>query len=316
MNFQRQGDPVPTTRDVEKILEIPEGRATKELRVEWVSPLSNPKDHTLSFLNSWNDMSHRQVASHPRTLFLAPFDPTADSTGAENCILVENPRYAYALVASTLFDKRKSPGISRTALVEDGVTIGESASIGHNVVIEKGARIGARVCIGHNTVIHGSVELGDDVTIGSNSAIGTIGFGLERDVSGIPFRIPHLGGVTIGNNVEIGSCCTIARGTIDDTILESHVKVDDDVFVAHNARVREGAFLTTGTITCGSADIGRRAWIAPGSIVINKATVGDDVMLGLGAVVVDDVPSESLSVGVPARVRGRNPMLPLNGYPD
>ncbi|MBB0992399.1 UDP-3-O-(3-hydroxymyristoyl)glucosamine N-acyltransferase [Dietzia sp. SLG510A3-30A2] len=305
---------MPTVGDVKRILGI-KGPPNDEIqKVDWVSSLDDPKDNTVSYVKTWDQLSATKVASHPRTLFLAPRELLDDMLEPVNCVIVENPRLSFAIVASKLFAPRKSGGVAPTAFVGAGVDLGEGASVGHNAVIETGARVGARVTIGHNSVIHSGVDLGDDVIIGSNSVIGSIGFGLERDAWGVPHRIPHLGGVKIGDRVEIGSCCTVARGTIQSTLLEDEVKVDDSVFVGHNVQVRRGAFLTAGTITCGSADIGRRSWIAPGSIVINKASVGDDVMLGLGAVVVDDVPSESLTVGVPARVRGRNPMLPPEGY--
>lgn len=307
---------MPTVGDVLKVLTIEGGSVAEDHQLDWVSSLSDPKDWTLSFLNAWDESAIATVASHPCTVFLAPVEVPGWATPPINCILVENPRLAYALAANSLFGTRAPARISPTAIVEPGAELGEGASVGNNVVVEDGARIGARVTIGHNTVIHSGVEIGNDVIVGSNTVIGSIGFGIERDGSGVPHRIPHLGGVSIGDRVEIGSCCTIARGTIKSTVLETDVKVDDGVFVGHNSHVREGAFLTAAAITCGSADIGRRAWIAPGSIVINKAAVGDDVMLGLGAVVVGDVASESLAVGVPARVRGKNPMLPPGGYAD
>lgn len=305
---------MPTVGDVRRVLGIGGPSNAEDLRVDWVSALDDPRDNTVSYVRKWDKLSAQKVASHPRTVFLVPREQTEGMIEASNCILVDNPRLSYALVAHSLFEPRASAGIAPTALVEPGAQLGENANVGHNVVIENGARIGARVTIGHNSVIHSGVSVGNDVTIGANSVIGSIGFGLERDARGVPYRIPHLGGVTIGDRVEIGSCCTVARGTIDNTVLEAEVKVDDSVFVAHNVQVHEGAFLTAGTITCGSAHVGRRAWVAPGSIIINKALVGDDVMLGLGAVVVDDVPDDSLAVGVPARVRGRNPMLPREGY--
>jgi acetyltransferase-like isoleucine patch superfamily enzyme len=114
-------------------------------------------------------------------------------------------------------------------------------------------------------------------------------------------RFPHIGGVFIGDGVEIGSFVTIDRGALNDTIIETGVKIDSHVHVGHNARILVGAMLSAGCIIGGSAVIGERTWVGLGAVVKNGVTVGDDVTIGMGAVVTKDVPSGQTVAGVPAR---------------
>jgi UDP-3-O-[3-hydroxymyristoyl] glucosamine N-acyltransferase len=183
--------------------------------------------------------------------------------------------------------------------LEDDVDIGEF------VVIESGVAIGSGTQIDHHSVVKEGTRIGRSCRIGTHSVVGTPGFGFERDNDGRAYRMPHLGGVSIGDEVEIGNGVSIASGTIDPTRIESGVKIDDRVFIAHNVTVGRDAFIIASASVCGSTSIGARAWIAPAAALINKISIGADAVVGLGAVVVRDVPAGVLVVGNPARERGK-----------
>ena len=136
-----------------------------------------------------------------------------------------------------------------------------------------------------------------------SAVIGQDGFGwYNADMLGRwRKRFPHIGGVFIGDDVEIGPFVTIDRGALDDTIIERGVKIDAHVHVGHNARILQGAILTAGCIIGGSAVIGERTWVGLGAVVKNGVTVGADVTIGMGAVVTKDVPAGETWAGVPAR---------------
>ena len=136
--------------------------------------------------------------------------------------------------------------------------------------------------------------------------IGTQGFGFERDEHGVPVRIPHLGEVRLGLDVEIGACTVIARGTIGDTIIGDHVKLDDHVFVAHNVEIGESTLVVAGAVICGSVKIGKRCWIGANSTIKEHVKIGDDAFVGMGAVVLDDVAENAVVVGNPARFLRNN----------
>jgi UDP-3-O-[3-hydroxymyristoyl] glucosamine N-acyltransferase len=113
--------------------------------------------------------------------------------------------------------------------------------------------------------------------------------------------LPHLGGVVLGDDVEVGSLTTVCRGTLADTILRDGCKIDDHVHIAHNIDVGEDAFVIACAEVSGGVKIGRRAWIAPNASILNQLSVGDDSVVGLGAVVVRSVPDGAVVVGNPAK---------------
>lgn len=176
-----------------------------------------------------------------------------------------------------------------------------SAILGQHVVIAPGVRIGANTVVGHHVVIGAETTIGARCRIKSGAVIGEGGFGFERDEHGVAVRLPHLGRVLIGDDVEIGSLATVCRGTLGDTVLRAGAKVDDHVHIAHNVQVGEHAFVIACAEVSGGARIGARAWIAPNASVRNQLSVGDDAVVGLGAVVVRSVAPGATVAGNPAR---------------
>lgn len=179
--------------------------------------------------------------------------------------------------------------------------IHKSAVLGPNVVIESGCIVGENVIIEANTVIHSGTTIGANTRIRSCSSIGGDGFGFERLPDGRPVRFPHLGGVNIGENVEIGCCTAIARGTLSNTIIENYAKIDNLVHIAHNVYVKKGAFIIACAELSGGVEVGENAWVAPNSCTHQKIKIGDSAIIGLGAVVTKDVPSKTVYAGNPAR---------------
>jgi UDP-3-O-[3-hydroxymyristoyl] glucosamine N-acyltransferase LpxD len=114
-------------------------------------------------------------------------------------------------------------------------------------------------------------------------------------------RMPHLGGVWLGADVEIGPYVTIDRAVLGETIIESQVKIDAHVHVGHNAKIGQGTIITAGAIIGGSARVGENCWIGLGAVIRNKIWVGSDTTIGMGAIVTADVPAGVTYVGNPAR---------------
>ncbi|MFQ8845937.1 MAG: hypothetical protein ACLR84_00580, partial [Clostridia bacterium] len=118
-------------------------------------------------------------------------------------------------------------------------------------------------------------------TIGENSVIGAQGFGVEKDTDGRNIRIPHIGGVIIKENVEIGALSSIVAGTIHPTVIEKNVFIDDLNHIAHNCQIGEGSMLTAAAQIGGSAAIGADSYISPNATVQwcvgrEKLLVGQD----------------------------------------
>lgn len=212
------------------------------------------------------------------------------------CFLVcGNPRMEFIRLLRW-FDREK-----RFTVVSRG-EVHSSAEIHPTAIVESGASIGAGCRIGPASHITSWASLGKNITVGSGSVLGRAGFGYERDERGVPVAFPHLGRVVVEDGCDIGSNTTVARGNLTNTTIEQHVKVDDQVYVAHNSRIGHSSMVAGGARICGSVVIGSQCWIGAGAMILQNVEVGDGAVVGLGAVVVRTVAAESVVAGNPARV--------------
>ncbi|MFM1977207.1 MAG: hypothetical protein RL145_2053, partial [Pseudomonadota bacterium] len=160
--------------------------------------------------------------------------------------------------------------------------------------------IGANTILHPNVTIYSSVTIGENATIHAGTVIGADGFGYERDVDGAMYKFPHLGGVVIGDNVEIGSNSSIDRGTLGNTIIRDGAKIDNQVHISHNVDVGRDAVIIANSMVGGSVKIGDRAWLAPSVCIMNQRKIGEDATVGLQALVVKDVQKLETVMGAPA----------------
>jgi UDP-3-O-[3-hydroxymyristoyl] glucosamine N-acyltransferase len=192
------------------------------------------------------------------------------------------------------------------SLLSNGAVVADTASIGQDVRIGPFVFIGHNSVIGDGTVIRAGAKIAEYVTVGKhcviseNTVIGNQGFGVERAPSGESFRIPHIGGVSIGDHVYIGALNTIVAGTIDPTVVEDHVQTDDHVHIAHNCYIRKGTHITACVEISGSVSIGENCTIGPNSSLMNKISIGSGSVVGLGAVVTKSFGDGVTIVGNPA----------------
>ena len=210
-------------------------------------------------------------------------------------LLAKTPRLAF-IRALSWFDSRDL----FTRLNNEPV-IHATAEIGRNAVIENDCEISEGVVIEPNVVIMRGTRIGANTRVRANSSIGSDGFGFERDSDGGIFRFPHLGGVRIGESVEIGANTCIARGTLSDTVIEDHAKIDNLVHIAHNVYVESGAFIIAGAEISGGCRVGRSSWVGPNACVIEKKNIGAGALVGIGSTVIKDIPAYEIHAGNPAR---------------
>jgi UDP-3-O-[3-hydroxymyristoyl] glucosamine N-acyltransferase len=235
------------------------------------------------------------------------------------------PYLIYARIAAYL-NPAPAPvaGVHASAVVASSAQVAPSAEVGPHVAIGRGCKIGEAAVIGAGSVLGNDVHIGahtrlaarvtvlDGVRIGSRcilhpgSVIGADGFGFAPDAAGTWLKIPQLGSVVIGDDVEIGANTTVDRGTIDDTVIENGVKLDNLVQIAHNVRVGEHTVMAAMSGAAGSTKIGKRCMIGGGVVMINQIEICDDVMFTFRSIVTKSIDKPGMySGGLPAEEAGK-----------
>lgn len=279
-----------------------------DLVVTRASTLRSIHANSIVFLQVLTEDRIEAVKSASDCLILIPDDTPiglVDTLRSGNVVVaVPNPRLSYARVMTAALD---SVSMQCHYVERNGAFAATDAVIGEGTIIEPGALIDSSVVIGSNVRIHAGAairsfsEIGDNTIIRENAVIGGAGFGFERDVDGTPIRLPHLGGVRIGRNVEVGVSTAVCAGTIDPTVIEDDVKIDNLVHIAHNCIVEKGTMVTACAELSGSVKVGQRSWIGPNASVIESRQIGDGATVGIGAVVIKDVTPGITVAGSPAK---------------
>jgi len=225
-----------------------------------------------------------------------------DNIESNAFIVVDTPRLAFAKVLAEFFIEKRKPGIGQYTVIDPTAKIGRSVVIGNNCTIGRKVEIGDYTEIRNNVVITAGIKIGAHCLIRSNSVIGEEGFGFANEADGTPIRIPHLGSVEIGDYVEIGNFTAIARGTLKNTIIRSHVKIDNLVHIAHNCVIGEKTMIIACAEVSGSSVVGENCWLGVGCSTMQKISIGADCVIGIGAVILRDVPSGAVMAGNPAKI--------------
>ncbi|MEQ7917784.1 UDP-3-O-(3-hydroxymyristoyl)glucosamine N-acyltransferase [Xanthomonas sp. WHRI 1810A] len=269
--------------------------------------LRGPADKDISGLATLQEAGPGQVSflanpqyrkflatTHASAVLLKPED--ADGF-AGDALLVANPYLAYARI-SHLFDPKPkaSAGIHPTAVVADDASVDPTASVGAFAVIESGAQIAAGVTVGAHCFIgarciigeggwlaprvtlYHDVRIGQRVVIQSGAVLGGEGFGFANE-KGVWNKIAQIGGVTIGDDVEIGVNTAIDRGAMDDTRIGNGVKLDNQIQIAHNVQVGDHTAMAACVGISGSSKIGKHCMLAGGVGLVGHIEICDGVFI-------------------------------------
>ena len=264
-----------------------------DCRVDHVATLAAAGPGSISFLA--NRRYRRQLLTTRASAVI--LDEEFLSACPVSALVLSNPYLGYARTAALLAPKHaQTHGVHETACVSDRATVDASAWIGPHCVVEDEVTIGANSHIGPGCIIKRASSVGDEcvftasvilcheVRIGNRVrlhpgvVIGADGFGIAND-NGVWVKVPQLGSVVIGDDVEVGANTTIDRGAIDDTVIEKGVKLDNLIQIGHNVRIGEHTAIAAGVAIGGSATIGRRCAIGGAASIAGHLEIADDVHL-------------------------------------
>mgnify|MGYP001608744696 CR=1 FL=1 len=214
-------------------------------------------------------------------------------------IVVKDTRLAFLRVVKTLFQKAVEYGVHPTACIHPDAEIHKNTWIGPFAYIGN-CKIGEGSIVYGNCHLYDGAEIGKNVTVHAGAVIGADGFGFQKNENGEYEKFPHIGGVIIEDDVEIGANTCIDRGALGNTVIKKGTKIDDLVYIAHNAVIGKNTLIVGQSVVSGSSEVGDSTWISPGVTIMNKVKIGSHCTIGLGAVVFNDVPDGETWMGNPA----------------
>ncbi|MBQ3819422.1 UDP-3-O-(3-hydroxymyristoyl)glucosamine N-acyltransferase [bacterium] len=325
------------TFTLEEITKIADGMLTKaeDTKISQIAPPLLCDENTLALALGEDEINN--LAKSKAKAALVPLGVQIPNL---TTIEVERPRLAMMKLLNMFYTAPEiNKGIHPTAVIHETAKIGENVQIGPNVVISHDAVIGDNTkilanvyvgggaIIGQNCFFHAGVNIGDRVKVGNNVilhhgvSLGADGFSFvtenpdnieqarkdgeikEGDKKQVIFKIPSIGSVVIGNNVEIGANATIDRGTIENTTVGDNTKIDDLVMIGHNCKIGEGCLIVSQVGIAGSCVIGDRVVIAGQAGLADHIEIGSDTIITAKAGVTKSFPEKSIVVGIPAMPR-------------
>ncbi len=289
-----------------------------EITVSGIAPLDMATSSQLTFLSN-PKLRVLAAQSQAAALIISPLE--SESLGAAYRgarIITPNP-YAYFARAAQWFvqqDAIPAPiGIHASAVIDPTAKIAESASIGPNVVVEegaeicagvtveagcfigRGARIGENTCLAPRVTFHNDCVIGRNGVIRSGAVIGAEGFGFAND-KGAWIKIPQVGRVVMGDDVQVGANTTIDRGTLSDTVIGNGVKLDNQIQIAHNCRIGDHTAMAACVGVAGSVTIGKHCTFAGAAMVSGHLDIADNVHISGGTVVANSISKPGQYTGV------------------
>ncbi|MBT8084774.1 MAG: UDP-3-O-(3-hydroxymyristoyl)glucosamine N-acyltransferase [Woeseia sp.] len=224
-----------------------------------------------------------------------------------DALLAKDPYLAYANIAAMLHPPLAySPGVDASSSVATSATLAEGVHVAANATVGANCQIGERCYIGAGSVLGENVVIGDDTRLLANctimhdvvigkrciihpgAVVGADGFGNAQGPAGW-VKVPQLGSVRIGDDVEIGANTTIDRGAIEDTVIEDGVRLDNLIQIAHNVRIGAHTAIASQTGISGSTTIGKRCMLAGQSGLVGHITICDDVVIGGATMVTKNI---------------------------
>ena len=262
--------------------------------ISGIAPLADAQNGQISFLSQRKYAS--LLATTEASALILPLEAAGHYPRAH--ILTQNP-YLYFARVSQLLNPVRIPDPP----IHPSVVISPSAKIGRNAVIHAGVVIGDEVVIGDdaliypNVVIYHDCHIGDRVVLHAGVVIGADGFGNAKDGDAW-IKIPQIGRVVIGDDVEVGANTCIDRGALDDTLIGNGVKIDDQIMIGHNCRIGDHTAIAACAGIAGSTFIGKRCLIGGAAMFSGHIEICDDVQISGGSAIIKNIKKPGQYTGV------------------
>lgn len=277
-------------------------KGSEEQDIHGFASLSNYKAGCITWIKKQESYN---AEGRPEDIALAVIQSGVE-VNIKNVITTDNSKELFFDILNHFWGSESIQGhIGDGTFVSENANIDPTATIGCNCSIVGDVFIGAHTVIEHNVVIQGNVRIGSDCHIQSGSVIGIDGFGYTQDsITKKKTMVEHFGSVIIGDDVFIGSHVNIARGTIDDTVIEDGVKIAPSTHIGHNNHVGENATIICSNLY-GSVCTGAGAYVTA-STIENQLRIGENTVVGMGSVVTKSIESNVIAYGIPAKVMKTN----------
>ena len=220
-------------------------------------------------------------------------------------ICVENPKLIFSQIYHDFFKKNNEETIHNSSIINSKAKIHKNVTIESNCIIGN-CEIGNGSIIKSGSVILDNVKIGKNVLINSNCVLGSDGYGYVRDQNKFPIQFPHIGGIIIEDNVDIGSNSSIDNGSLTPTIIGFGSKIDNLVHIGHNVKIGKCVFIAAQSSIAGSTIIGDYTEIWTGVNISDGVKIGKNCSIGIGSVVIKDIIDNKKVFGNPAREYSTN----------
>lgn len=266
-----------------------------------VQPAESINEESLDWVNPKKKNKSEYINTSKAKIIIcdSSVEISEDLTKSKCIIIVENPKLTFLRIVNKFFGKEIKYEIHPSAIIHKDASIAKNCYIGPFNYIGN-CEIGEGTIIQANCYINDNVTIGKNVIIQAGSVIGNDGFGYQRNKDGALEKFPHIGGVIIKDNVEIGSNSSIDRGALGYTIIEEGAKIDNLVHISHNVKVGKHCVIIANTVIGGSTVIGDYAWLSPSVSILDQLVIGKKVIIGVGAVVTKNIPDNETWTGSPA----------------
>ena len=285
----------------------------KKLSNKKIYGVNNIKDATVDEVTFFNNLNYLDEIKNSKASVCIVSEKHKDYLNKKTIpIISKNPLIDFYKVVllfypNSSFDEEiiiplktvKKSYFGKNCLIDKSAVIGKKCTIGNNVIIKKKVHIGNNCKIGSNVVLENAL-IGDNVVIKTGTLIGQTGFGFKFEEKK-RIRFPHIGRVVIENDVQIGSFCTIDRGSLSDTIIGEFTSIDNQVQIAHNVKIGNFCMIAAQSGIAGSTVIGNNVKIGGQTGISGHLFIGNNVKIGGKSGVIANIKDNQTVMGYPAK---------------